>query len=129
MRALVKAKAEPGIWFEDVPEPEVGPNDVLIRVQKTSICGTDLHIVEWDDWAASTIPVPMVVGHEYMGVVAEIGSEVEGISKGQRVSGEGHVVCGRCRNCQAGRRHLCIRTQGVGVDRPGAFAEYVSMPG
>ena len=129
MRALVKAKAEPGIWLEDVPEPAVGPNDVLIRVQKTSICGTDLHIVEWDDWAASTIPVPMVVGHEYMGVVADIGSEVEGISKGQRVSGEGHVVCGRCRNCQAGRRHLCIRTQAVGVDRPGAFAEYVSIPG
>jgi threonine 3-dehydrogenase len=129
MRALVKAKAEPGIWLEDVPEPAVGPNDVLIRVQKTSICGTDLHIVEWDDWAASTIPVPMVVGHEYMGVVADIGSEVQGISRGQRVSGEGHVVCGRCRNCQAGRRHLCIRTQGVGVDRPGAFAEYVSIPG
>jgi threonine 3-dehydrogenase len=129
MRALVKAKAEPGIWLEDVPEPDVGPNDVLIRVKKTSICGTDLHIVEWDEWASTTIPVPMVVGHEYMGVVADIGSEVDGIAVGQRVSGEGHVVCGRCRNCQAGRRHLCIRTQGVGVDRPGAFAEYVSIPG
>ncbi len=129
MKALVKAKAEPGIWLEDVPEPDVGPNDVLIRVQKTSICGTDLHIVEWDEWASTTIPVPMVVGHEYMGVVAAIGSEVEGIDIGQRVSGEGHIVCGRCRNCQAGRRHLCIRTQGVGVNRPGAFAEYVSIPG
>ncbi len=129
MKALVKAKAEPGIWLEDVPEPEVGPNDVLIQVHKTSICGTDLHIVAWDEWASSTIPVPMVVGHEYMGVVVETGTEVEGISIGQRVSGEGHIVCGRCRNCQAGRRHLCIRTQGVGVNRPGAFAQYVSIPG
>jgi threonine 3-dehydrogenase len=129
MRALVKAKAEPGILLEEVPEPSVGPNDVLIRVQKTSICGTDLNIVEWGDWASRTIPIPMVVGHEFMGVVAELGSEVEGIAIGQRVSGEGHIVCGRCRNCQAGRRHLCIRTQGVGVDRPGAFAEYVSIPG
>lgn len=129
MKALVKAKAEPGIWLEDVPEPEVGPNDVLIQVHKTSICGTDLHIVAWDEWASTTIPVPMVVGHEYMGVVVEAGTEVEGISIGQRVSGEGHIVCGRCRNCQAGRRHLCIRTQGVGVNRPGAFAQYVSIPG
>jgi threonine 3-dehydrogenase len=129
MKALVKSKAEPGIWLEDMPKPEVGPNDVLIRVQKTSICGTDLHIAAWDEWAAATIPVPMVIGHEYMGIVADIGSEVEGLSVGQRVSGEGHVVCGRCRNCQAGRRHLCIRTQGVGVDRPGAFAEYVAIPG
>lgn len=129
MKALVKAKAEPGIWLEDVPEPEVGPNDVLIQVNKTSICGTDLHIVAWDEWASTTIPVPMVVGHEYMGVVVEAGTEVEGISIGQRVSGEGHIVCGRCRNCQAGRRHLCIRTQGVGVNRPGAFAQYVSIPG
>lgn len=129
MKALVKAKAEPGLWLEDVPEPEVGPNDVLIQVHKTSICGTDLHIVAWDEWASTTIPVPMVVGHEYMGVVVEAGTEVEGISIGQRVSGEGHIVCGRCRNCQAGRRHLCIRTQGVGVNRPGAFAQYVSIPG
>jgi threonine 3-dehydrogenase len=129
MKALVKAKAEPGIWLQDVDKPEVGPNDVLIRVHKTSICGTDLHIVAWDEWAASTIPVPMVVGHEYMGTVAEIGAEVEGLFVGQRVSGEGHIVCGRCRNCQAGRRHLCIRTQGVGVNRPGAFAEYVAIPG
>ncbi len=129
MRALVKAKPEPGIWLDDVPKPEVGPNDVLIAVQKTSICGTDLHIVAWDEWAASTVPVPMVVGHEYMGVVAGTGSEVKGITVGQRVSGEGHVVCGRCRNCQSGRRHLCIRTSGVGVNRPGAFAEFVSIPG
>lgn len=129
MRALVKAKPEPGIWLDDVPRPDVGPNDVLIAVRKTSICGTDLHIVAWDEWAASTVPVPMVVGHEYMGVVAETGSEVEGITVGQRVSGEGHVVCGRCRNCQSGRRHLCIRTSGVGVNRPGAFAEFVAIPG
>lgn len=129
MRALVKAKPERGIWLEDVPEPPVGPNDVLVRVHKTSICGTDLHIEAWDDWAADTIPTPMTIGHEYMGVVAEIGSEVEGIDIGQRVSGEGHIVCGRCRNCQAGRRHLCINTIGVGVNRPGAFAEFVSVPG
>lgn len=129
MRALVKSRPEPGIWLEEVVTPEIGPNDVLIAVQKTSICGTDLHIVAWDEWAASTIPVPMVVGHEYMGVVADMGSEVHGITVGQRVSGEGHVVCGRCRNCQAGRRHLCIRTSGVGVNRPGAFAEFVAIPG
>jgi threonine 3-dehydrogenase len=129
MRALVKTRPEPGIWLEHLDEPDVGPNDVLIAVQKTSICGTDLHIVEWDDWAASTIPIPMAIGHEYMGTVAAIGSEVDGISIGQRVSGEGHIVCGRCRNCQAGRRHLCINTVGVGVNRPGAFAEYVAIPG
>ncbi|KAA3638002.1 MAG: L-threonine 3-dehydrogenase [Armatimonadetes bacterium] len=129
MRALVKSKPEPGIWLENIAKPEIGPNDVLIAVQKTSICGTDLHIVAWDEWAASTIPVPMVVGHEYMGVVAEVGSEVQGITVGQRVSGEGHIVCGRCRNCQAGRRHLCIRTSAVGVNRPGAFAEFVAIPG
>ncbi len=129
MRALVKAKPEPGIWMEEVPAPGVGPNDVLIRVHKASICGTDLHIVGWDEWAQRTIPVPMVIGHEYMGTVAEIGSEVEGLDVGQRVSGEGHIVCGRCRNCQAGRRHLCINTIGVGVNRSGAFAEYVAIPG
>jgi len=129
MKALIKAKAEPGIWLEDIPRPDVGPNDVLIQVHKTSICGTDLHIIAWDDWASTTVPVPMVVGHEYMGIVAKIGTEVEGLSIGQRVSGEGHIVCGRCRNCQAGRRHLCIRTQGVGVNRPGAFAEFVAIPG
>jgi threonine 3-dehydrogenase len=129
MRALVKARPEPGIWMQDIPEPDVGPNDVLIEVRKTSICGTDLHIVAWDRWAQDTVPVPMAVGHEYVGVVARVGSEVEGIEIGQRVSGEGHVVCGRCRNCQAGSRHLCIRTVGVGVNRPGAFAEYVVVPG
>ncbi len=129
MRALVKAKAEPGIWAEDVDTPDVGPNDVLIRVHKTSICGTDLHIEAWDDWAASTIPVPMVIGHEFMGLVEAVGSEVEGIGVGMRVSAEGHIVCGRCRNCQAGRRHLCVHTSGIGVNRPGAFAEYVSVPG
>jgi threonine 3-dehydrogenase len=129
MRALVKSRPEPGIWLEDIPKPEIGPNDVLINVKKTSICGTDLHIVAWDDWAQATIPTPMAVGHEYVGTVVEIGSEVDGIEIGQRVSGEGHVVCGRCRNCQAGRRHLCINTVGVGVNRPGAFAEYVAIPG
>jgi len=129
MRALVKRRPEPGIWMEDVDEPSVGPNDVLIEIAKTSICGTDLHIVAWDEWAQETIPVPMAVGHEYMGVVAAMGSEVEGIHIGQRVSGEGHIVCGRCRNCQAGRRHLCINTVGVGVNRPGAFAEYLVIPG
>jgi threonine 3-dehydrogenase len=129
MRALVKSRPEPGIWLEDIPKPEIGPNDVLINVKKTSICGTDLHIVAWDEWARATIPTPMAVGHEYVGTVVEIGSEVDGIEIGQRVSGEGHVVCGRCRNCQAGRRHLCINTVGVGVNRPGAFAEYVAIPG
>jgi len=129
MRALVKTRPEPGIWLEEIDEPSVGPNDVLIRVKKTSICGTDLHIVAWDEWAAATVPTPMAIGHEYMGVVAGIGTEVEGFHVGQRVSGEGHIVCGRCRNCQAGRRHLCIRTSGVGVNRPGAFAEYVAIPG
>jgi threonine 3-dehydrogenase len=128
VKALVKASPEPGIWLEDIPQPEAGPNDVLIRVSKTSICGTDLHIVSWDEWAQSTIPVPMAVGHEYVGAIAAIGAEVEGLEIGQRVSGEGHVTCGRCRNCQGGRRHFCIRTIGVGVNRPGAFAEYVVIP-
>jgi threonine 3-dehydrogenase len=128
MRALVKAKPEPGIWMQDVKFPEVGPNDALIAVSKTSICGTDLHIEAWDEWASATIPVPMTIGHEYVGVVEKVGSEVDGITIGQRVSGEGHVVCGHCRNCQAGRRHLCINTIGVGVNRPGAFAEYVAIP-
>ncbi|MGI9666090.1 MAG: L-threonine 3-dehydrogenase [Acidimicrobiia bacterium] len=129
MRALVKARPESGIWLRDVPTPDIGPNDVLVRVHRTSICGTDLHIEAWDEWAQRTIPTPMTIGHEYMGVVEQLGSEVDGLHIGQRVSGEGHIVCGRCRNCQAGRRHLCINTIGVGVDRPGAFAEYVSVPG
>ncbi len=128
MRALVKAKAEPGIWMEDVETPAVGPNDVLIQVSKTSICGTDLHIVDWDPWARETIPVPMVIGHEYVGRVVEVGSEVERIEVGQRVAGEGHITCGVCRNCRAGRRHFCINTIGVGVNRPGAFAEFVAIP-
>lgn len=129
MRALVKPEPGPGLVMAEVPEPTVGPNDVLVRVSKTSICGTDLHIEAWDEWAASTIPAPMVVGHEYVGVVERVGSEVEGIAAGERVSGEGHIVCGRCRNCQAGRRHLCINTVGIGVNRDGAFAEFVSVPG
>lgn len=128
MKALVKARAEPGIWLQDVPEPRVGHNDVLIKVRKTAICGTDLHIYNWDAWAQKTIPVPMAVGHEYCGEVVEIGGEVTGIKPGDRVSGEGHITCGYCRNCRAGRRHLCRNTVGVGVNRPGAFAEYVVIP-
>jgi len=128
MKALVKKLAEPGIWLEDVPEPEVGHNDVLIEVSKTAICGTDIHIYQWDDWAKKTIPVPMAVGHEFSGRIVEVGSEVRGLEPGDRVSAEGHITCGVCRNCRAGRRHLCINTVGVGVNRPGAFAEYISVP-
>jgi threonine 3-dehydrogenase len=128
MRALVKAKATEGLWLEDVPEPEIGVNDVLIRVRKTGICGTDLHIYGWDPWAQKTIPVPMVVGHEFVGEVAAVGSNVSDFQIGDLVSGEGHVVCGRCRNCMAGRRHLCAHSIGLGVQRPGAFAEYVALP-
>src|SRR5690606_10546359 len=128
MKALVKANPEPGIWMQDIPEPEVGHNDVLIKIKRTAICGTDMHIYNWDEWAQKTIPVPMAVGHEYVGVVAAIGQEVRGLKIGQRVSGEGHLVCGHCRNCRAGRRHLCRNTLGVGVNRPGAFAEYLAIP-
>jgi threonine 3-dehydrogenase len=128
MKALVKAKAEPGLWLQDVPEPEIGINDVLIRVLKTGICGTDLHIYNWDAWAQKTIPVPMHVGHEFIGRIERVGSNVNDFHPGDLVSGEGHVTCGRCRNCMAGRRHLCAHTQGVGVNRPGAFAELVSLP-
>jgi threonine 3-dehydrogenase len=128
MKALVKRHSEVGLWLEDVPEPEVGLNDVLIRVDRTGICGTDLHIYKWDKWARKTIPVPMVVGHEFVGEVVEVGANVADFHPGEVVSGEGHVVCGRCRNCLAGRRHLCKDTQGVGVNRPGAFAEYLSLP-
>ena len=128
MRALVKAKAEPGIWMQDVPEPAIGHNDVLIRMQKTAICGTDMHIYKWDDWARRTIRVPMAVGHEYCGEIVALGSEVRGFSIGDRVSGEGHLTCGYCHNCRAGRRHLCRNTVGVGVNRPGCFAEYMSLP-
>lgn len=128
MRALVKAKAERGIWLEDIRKPEPGHNDVLIRVQRTAICGTDIHIYQWDDWARKTIPVPLAVGHEFSGEVVEFGSEVNGFEVGDRVSAEGHITCGVCRNCRAGRRHLCINTAGVGVNRQGAFADYISVP-
>ncbi|MBI1176600.1 L-threonine 3-dehydrogenase [bacterium] len=128
MKALVKSKRETGLWLDDVPEPSIGINDVLIRIQKTGICGTDLHIWKWDAWAQKTIPVPMVVGHEFVGEIVEVGSNVKDFHPGQIVSGEGHVVCGRCRNCLAGRRHLCADTKGVGVNRAGAFAEYISLP-
>ncbi|OUW15693.1 MAG: L-threonine 3-dehydrogenase [Opitutales bacterium TMED158] len=128
MKALVKSQSQRGLTLEDVPEPSVGINDVLIRIDRTGICGTDLHIYQWDDWAQSTIPVPMVVGHEFVGEVVAIGDNVNDFNPGDIVSGEGHVVCGRCRNCMAGRRHLCADTQGVGVNRPGAFAEYLALP-
>jgi threonine 3-dehydrogenase len=128
LKALVKKEAAPGIWLDEVPEPKVGPNDVLIEIAKTAICGTDMHIYNWDAWAQKTIPVPMAVGHEYSGRIVEMGSEVRGLGIGDRVSGEGHITCGYCRNCRAGRRHLCINTVGVGVNRPGAFAEYLSIP-
>ena len=128
MKALVKARAEPGIWMQDVPEPAVGHNDVLIKIHRSAICGTDMHIYNWDAWAQKTIPVPMAVGHEYSGEIVEVGSEVRGVKAGDRVSGEGHITCGHCRNCRAGRRHLCRNTLGVGVNRPGAFAEYLTLP-
>lgn len=128
MKALVKRHSQPGLWLEDVPEPKVGLNDVLIRVDRTGICGTDLHIYKWDKWAEKTIPVPMVVGHEFVGEVVAVGANVADFHPGEIVSGEGHVVCGRCRNCLAGRRHLCKDTKGVGVNRPGAFAEYLTLP-
>jgi len=128
MKALVKSKAEPGLWLEDIPEPEIGINDVLVRVRYTGICGTDVHIYDWDEWAQSTIRVPMAIGHEFVGEVVVVGSNVNDFFAGDIVSGEGHVVCGRCRNCLAGRRHLCASTQGVGVNRPGAFAEFISLP-
>ena len=128
MKALVKAKSEPGLWMQDVPEPIIGVNDVLIKVRKTGICGTDLHIYNWDTWAQKTIPVPMVVGHEFVGEVVAVGSNVSDFHSGEIVSAEGHVVCGRCRNCLAGRRHLCKDTVGIGVNRTGAFAEYISVP-
>jgi len=128
MKALVKKHPEPGLWLENVAEPETGINDVLIKVHKTGICGTDLHIYNWDEWAQKTIPVPMVVGHEFVGEIVSVGSNVVDFHPGQIASGEGHVVCGRCRNCLAGRRHLCKDTKGIGVNRPGAFAEYVVLP-
>ena len=128
MKALVKRERSPGLWLEDIAPPQMGINDVLIKVNRTAICGTDMHIYNWDAWAQKTIPVPMAVGHEFVGEIVEVGSNVNDFRPGQIVSGEGHVVCGRCRNCMAGRRHLCAQTSGIGVDRPGAFAEYLSLP-
>ena len=128
MKALVKAKREPGLWLQEVPVPEPGINDVLIKIKKTAICGTDVHIFNWDEWSQKTIPVPMPIGHEFVGTVAAIGSNVHDVEIGELVSGEGHLVCGRCRNCMAGRRHLCAATKGVGVNRAGAFAEYLCIP-
>src|SRR5262245_14985720 len=128
MQALVKKKSEEGLWLDNVPVPTIGINDVLIKVLRTGICGTDLHIYKWDAWARRTIPVPMVVGHEFVGQIVELGSNVHDFHVGEIVSGEGHVVCGRCRNCLAGRRHLCKDTQGIGVNRPGAFAEFLALP-
>src|SRR2546428_11980329 len=128
MKALVKRKAEPGLWLEDVPRPEIGVNDVLIRIDRTGICGTDLHIYKWDDWARKTIPVPLVIGHEFVGEIVAVGSNVTDFHPGEIVSGEGHVVCGRCRNCLAGRRHLSADSKGVGVNPPGAFADNVVLP-
>lgn len=128
MKALVKSRAEKGLWLDDVPVPEYGINDVLIKVKKTGICGTDVHIYDWDDWAQATIPVPMHIGHEFVGEIVAVGANVNDFHPGEVVSGEGHVVCGRCRNCLAGRRHLCVHTKGVGVNRPGAFAEFVALP-
>jgi threonine 3-dehydrogenase len=128
MKALVKAKAEEGIWLQDMPEPECGNNDVIVKIHKTAICGTDIHIYNWDEWAQKTIPVPMITGHEYAGEIVEVGQNVTDLSVGDIVSGEGHITCGRCRNCLAGRIHLCPNTIGVGVNRTGAFAEYVSIP-
>ncbi len=128
MKALVKSKAERGIWMEQTESPEIGHNDVLIEVSRTAICGTDIHIYQWDDWASKTIPIPMTIGHEFSGVIVEAGIEVKGYEPGDRVSAEGHVTCGVCRNCRAGRRHLCRSAIGIGVNRPGAFAEYISVP-
>ncbi|MDX2345822.1 MAG: L-threonine 3-dehydrogenase [Legionella sp.] len=128
MKALVKAKSEPGIWMEDVPMPKYGPNDVLVKIHKTAICGTDIHIYNWDDWAASNVPVPMVIGHEFFGEISEVGSAVKDLKVGQRVSGEGHIVCGTCRHCHGERQHLCPQTVGTGWQRQGCFAEYLAFP-
>jgi threonine 3-dehydrogenase len=128
MKALVKREATPGLWMEEVPVPEMGINDVKIRVDRASICGTDIHIYKWDAWAAKTIPVPMVIGHEFVGEIVDVGSNVRDFTPGMLVSGEGHVTCGLCRNCLAGRRHLCAHTSGVGVNRPGCFADYIVLP-
>src|SRR3954452_13029960 len=128
MQAIVKSKAEPGLWLEEIPVPQVGPDDVLIRTKRASICGTDIHIYNWDAWAQKTIPVPMAIGHEFVGEIAQVGSNVRGFAEGDLVVGEGHITCGHCRNCSAGRRHLCPNTQGIGVNRPGAWAQFVTVP-
>jgi threonine 3-dehydrogenase len=128
VKALVKARREPGLWLQDVPEPRIGINDVLIRVFRTGICGTDVHIYDWNEWAQQTIPVPMPIGHEFVGEIVDVGANVNDFRAGELVSGEGHVVCGRCRNCMAGRRHLCAHTSGVGVNRAGCFAEFIGLP-
>ncbi len=128
MKALVKSNPQEGIWLADIPLPDVGHNDVLVKVKNTAICGTDIHIYNWDEWAADTIPLGMHVGHEFVGKIVELGAEVKGLTLGQRVSAEGHITCGHCRNCRAGKRHLCRNTEGIGVNRPGAFAEYISVP-
>ena len=128
MKALVKKNREKGLWFENVPMPVISDTEVLIKIKQTAICGTDIHIYQWDEWAQKTIPVPMHVGHEFVGEIAELGKNVQGLSLGERVSGEGHIVCGHCRSCRAGHRHLCINTRGVGVNRPGCFAEYLAIP-
>ena len=128
MKALSKLKAEKGIWMVNAPEPKMGHNDLLIKIRKTAICGTDMHIYNWDEWSQRTIPVPMIVGHEYVGEVVGIGQEVKGFELGDRVSGEGHITCGHCRNCRGGRTHLCRNTTGVGVNREGSFAEYLVIP-
>jgi threonine 3-dehydrogenase len=128
MKALCKLKKEPGIWMADIPIPDIGVNDVLVKIKKTAICGTDVHIYDWDEWAQAHIPIPMAIGHEFMGEIVALGDEVTGFSKGDRVSGEGHITCGHCRRCRAGKRHLCRNTIGIGVDRQGCFAEYLSIP-
>ena len=128
MKALIKKLAEPGLWLDEVPTPAIGPNDLLIKVRKTAICGTDIHIQNWDDWARRTVPVPLVIGHEFVGEVAAVGTAVTGFSVGERVSGEGHITCGHCRNCRAGKRHLCHNSVGIGVQRPGCFAEFLALP-
>ncbi|MEP7071806.1 MAG: L-threonine 3-dehydrogenase [Verrucomicrobiota bacterium] len=128
MPAIVKAKAEPGLWLEEVPVPEIGPDEILIRTKKASVCGTDIHIYNWDQWAQKTIPVPMTIGHEFVGEIARVGANVRGFAEGELVVGEGHITCGHCRNCLAGRRHLCPNTQGIGVNRSGAWAEFVAIP-
>lgn len=128
MKALCKKEAKPGIWMIDAPIPEMGPNDVMVKIRKTAICGTDIHIYNWDEWSQKTVPVPLITGHEWMGTIEKVGAQVTGYQVGQRVTGEGHLTCGQCRNCRGGRQHLCIKTIGVGVNRQGAFAEYFVLP-